>query len=188
MTQDADLLRRIDRIESRFAIAALCTAYARACDDREIDKLGDMFAEDAMFRSYDGSRDTKGRDTIVNMYRGRFAALGPTYHWTHDIDITFDDATPNIASSKMMGHAECWRSGAAYVAAMRYEDIFTRAADGKWRIQDRMISYFYYMKVEEYATGLGQKDRTRSGPEPKLADWPEKLPSWIAYHAPKAAE
>ena len=47
MTQDADLLRRIDRIESRFAIAALCTAYARACDDREIDKLGDMFAEDA---------------------------------------------------------------------------------------------------------------------------------------------
>ena len=174
------LARRLDRIESRTAIAELCTAYARACDDRDMAKLASLFTPDCTFRSRDGSRNHHGRDAIIAMYKVRFRALGPTYHWTHDLIVTFDDADVDVARGELLGHAECFRNGRAMVAAMRYSDVFRRD-DGVWRLHERMISYFYYMPVEDYAEGLGSPDRMRAYGDRRLADYPEPLPTWATW-------
>jgi uncharacterized protein (TIGR02246 family) len=175
------LLLRIDRIESRTAIAELCTAYARACDDRDMEKLASLFTPDCTFKSQDGSRNHTGRDAIIAMYKVRFAALGPTYHWTHDLQIEFDDSNPDIARGELLGHAECFRNGKAMVAAMRYTDVFRRD-NGVWRLHERMIGYFYYIPVEEYAEGLGSPLRMRAYGDQRPADYPEKLPTWTTWN------
>lgn len=184
-TLDGELLRLrrdLDRMQARVAIAEVCSRYARACDDRDMDALAALFTKDCAFRSKDGSRSHAGRDAIVEMYRGRFRALGPTYHWTHDLVVTFDEADPDRAEGKLLGHAECFRNGVAMVAAMRYDDVFRRE-DGAWRIHERMISYFYYMPVVEYAGALGSPLRMRAYGDERPADIPEGLASWQAWHA-----
>ncbi|MBX3528989.1 MAG: nuclear transport factor 2 family protein [Rhizobiaceae bacterium] len=176
----AALARRIDRIESRTAIAELCTTYARACDDRDMALLGSLFTEDCTFESRDGSRFHTGRHAIVEMYKVRFRALGPTYHWTHDLVVRFDEADDDLARGQLLGHAECFRNGQAMVAAMRYDDTYRREG-GAWRIHRRMLSYFYYMPVGEYAEGLGSPMRMRAYGDRRPADYPEKLPTWTTW-------
>ena len=48
------LQQRIDRIESRFAISALVTDYAIACDEHDMPRLVDLFTADACFDSPSG--------------------------------------------------------------------------------------------------------------------------------------
>ena len=45
MTEPAttDLLARIDRLESRAAIAELCASYCIACDDQDLPSLRGLF-------------------------------------------------------------------------------------------------------------------------------------------------
>lgn len=179
---DAATLLRIDRLESRNAISELCSIYARACDDRDMELLGSLFTDDCVFDSQDGTRRTAGRAAILDMYRGRFRALGPTCHWTHDLIVRFDDADADIATGQLIGHAECWRSGKAMIACTRYDDIYRREA-GRWRIDRRVIGYFYYMPVTEYAVALGSPLRMRAFADPKPADYPEPLPTWTTWDA-----
>lgn len=181
MTTDLKALAmRIDRIESRMQISELCTTYARACDDRDMELLGSLFTDDCTFESRDGSRFHQGRRAIIDMYKGRFRALGPTYHWTHDLVVGFDEADADTAQGQLLGHAECFRNGQAMVAAMRYDDTFRRSG-GRWRFQRRLLSYFYYMPVAEYAEGLGSPLRMRAHGEQRPADYPEQLPTWTTW-------
>ena len=189
MTDSTDLARQIvalraqiDRVDSRAKIGELCSAYARACDDRDMEKLASLFTPDCTFKSRDGSRNHTGRDAIIAMYKVRFAALGPTYHWTHDLIVDFDETDPDVARGQLLGHAECFRNGVAMVAAMRYDDVYRRL-DGQWRLHERMISYFYYMPVVEYAQGLGSPLRMRAYGDQRPADYPEQLPTWTTWNA-----
>ena len=176
----ADILLRLDRVESRAAISEVCSAYARACDDRDMEKLRSLFTENCTFKSRDGSRNHTGRDNIIDMYKVRFRALGPTYHWTHDLIVRFDDNDRDVAYGELLGHAECFRNGVAMIAAMRYDDIFRRE-DGAWRIHERVISYFYYMPAVEFPEGLGSPMRMRAYGDLRPADYPEQLPTWTTW-------
>ena len=186
MSELDDIKKRLDRIESRTAIGELCTAYAIACDDRDMKTIADIFTEDCVFRSKDGMMVANGRQSILEMYRGRFRVLAASYHWTHDLTVKFDDSNPNHATGLTLGHAEVFRNNEPLIAAMRYEDEYRRE-DGKWRFSKRSLSFLYYVNVHEYPTALGETDRMRAYGDRRPADYPESLPTWTTWEQPVAA-
>jgi ketosteroid isomerase-like protein len=183
---DAALLKRIDRLESRAAISEIVALYCKSCDDRDVPLLRSLFTDDAVVESKDGVMRSKGIDSIMEMYRGRFNALGVTVHWTHDNIIWFDDADPDHATGWLSCHAECFRNGQTLVAALRYGDDYRRVG-GRWKFERRLLSFLYYVPVEEYKEALGSPLRQRAYGDRRPADFPESLPSWTGWQKEYAA-
>jgi ketosteroid isomerase-like protein len=183
---DQALLQRIDRLESRFAIAEIVANYCKSCDDRDVPLLRSLFTDDAVIRSKDGVMTSEGIDAVMQMYGGRFDALGISVHWTHDQIVRFDDADPDLATGEVFGHAEAHRNGQTLVAALRYDDIYRRV-NGAWKFKQRTLAFLYYVPVEEYASALGETDRQRAYGDRRPADYPESFPHWSRWKADLAA-
>lgn len=159
---------RVDRLESENAIRALASRYGLAMDDRDLDAARQLFTPDARVHSRDGVMDARGIDAILDLYRGRFAVLGPSLHVTHDHLVLFDDA--DHARGIVVSHAEVWRNGTAQIAALRYHDRYRRE-DGAWRFAQRELLFFYYLEPRDYAQALGQRHRVRTYGRPQPADF-----------------
>lgn len=175
----ADLEARIARLEAESQIRQLVARYSFDIDDRRVEAVRALFAPDAVLRSHDGVMQAEGVDAIMAQFDGRFAVLGPGHHVMHDIQIDFvseDEATGRVA-----GHAELMRKGRMMVAAIRYDDRYRRTPQG-WKFAERVIGFLYYVPVEAYPGILGGPDRNHAYDAPKPADYPERLPDWIAYH------
>jgi len=172
---------RVRALEDRAELRELVARYGLAIDDRDIDSLSGLFTADGSFRSRDGVMNATGRDAVLEQFRSRFSALGPTNHIAHDQVCTLD-ADGNTASGLVTSHAELWRNGRAFVTALRYQDRYRRE-DGRWRFADRLLSFFYYLPVAEYVNGLGHPLRMRAYGDHRPADYPEALPSWRLYHS-----
>lgn len=173
-----DLEARIARLEAESQIRQLVARYSFDIDDRNVDAVRALFADDAVLRSHDGVMHAQGPDAIMAQFDRRFAVLGPGHHVMHDIQIDFVDE--ENATGRVAGHAELMRHGRMMVAAIRYDDRYRRTAKG-WKFAERVIGFLYYVPVEAYPHILARPDRNHAYAEPKLADYPEQLPSWIAY-------
>ncbi|MBP7614937.1 MAG: nuclear transport factor 2 family protein [Steroidobacteraceae bacterium] len=183
MSHTHDLQRRLRRLEDREEIGELVARYGLAMDNRDVDAIGELFTPDVEIRSGDGVMSVVGREEAVAMFEGRFTVLGPSNHFTHDRIITFDDSEPDRARGLVLSHAEMNRNGRAMLTAIRYEDEYRRDA-ARWRFRRRLLTFFYYVPVCEYADALGAglASRNRAYDEPRAADWPERLPSWQRYY------
>lgn len=177
---DPDLATRIRRLEDREAIRELVGRYGFVIDNRDIEGLAELFCEDGVLQSQDGVMNARGRAAIVEMYKGRFAVLGPTFHFTHDHAITLDERDPDSATGIIASHAEVTRNGETMLAAIRYHDRYRRE-NGRWRFASRMLSFFYYTPVEQYVETMKSALRQRAYGEPRPADWPESLATWQRY-------
>ena len=71
------------------------------------------------------------------------------------------------------------------LAAIRYADRYRRWRV-RWRIAERVMSFFYYVPTAEYldALGPGLSRRMRAYDEARPADWPESLASWQKFYGP----
>ncbi|MFO1394425.1 MAG: nuclear transport factor 2 family protein [Steroidobacteraceae bacterium] len=178
-----DLEARLRRIEDRMEIGELVTRYGLAMDDRDVAALDGLFTPDVRIWSADGVMDASGFDRVVEMFRGRFAVLGPSNHFTHDRLVTFDEADADRATGLVLSHAEMQRRGQPMLAAIRYHDVYQRSG-GRWKFRERGLSFMYYVPTAEYldAMGPGIALRNRAYDEPRAADWPESLPTWRRYH------
>lgn len=186
MSQEQALSQRIARLEAKDQIRELCARYNHAVDDRDIETLGALFCSDGRFRSRDGVMDAQGRDRVIEQFHGRFAAIGPSNHILHDHIITLEDPAaagdaPAAATGLINSHAEVWRGGAMMIAALRYADRY-RVEDGQWRFEDRLLSFMYYLPVQEYADAMENADRMRAYGDHRPADYPEGLASWQSYY------
>ncbi len=186
MTDSLSLERRIDRLEARAEIAELIQRYGIACDDHDIDELGPLFTETARMGTRNGLMGAEGREAILAMFRQVLATRGPSFHWTHDHSVTFDDADPDRAQGLVLSHAETCPDGEVSVAAMRYHDDYRRV-DGRWLFEAREIHFLYYVPVSAYPSVLHGPNRMHVGGEPRPADYPEALPAWRKFFA-EAAE
>ena len=183
------LEQRIRRLEDRREIDDLILLYFHVMDERDLAGLPRIFTADAHLGSGDGVFDARGLAAIEQVYRERFAVLGPTFHFSHGAVVTLDDDDPDAATGVLTGHAELVRNGAASLVALRYADRYRRTADG-WRIADRVMSYFYYCPADDYAEVLASESRNRAYPEPGPGDWPTTLrpdsagvpPDWLTAH------
>lgn len=171
---------RLARLEAEAQIRQLVSRYAFDIDDRNLDGVADLFTEDAVVASGDRVMMAKGRDAIIEQYRGRYTVLGPGMHFMHDHEIHLD--SPTEARGRVSGHAELWRNDEMMIVALRYNDRY-RKTDAGWKFAEREIWYLYYVPLSDYPGILGKTDRNRAYPTPKVADFPESLPSWQAYDA-----
>ncbi len=187
MSELEQLKRSIDRLESRFAISALVTAYAVACDEHDMPRLGGLFTVDAVFDSPSGAMNAHGRAAIEAMYIELFKVRGPGYHWTHDHVIEFDENDPDRATGLVLSHAETCPAEVVSVAAMRYNDEYRRD-NGRWQFSHRTINFLYYVPVTEFSTVFKSRNRLSIRGERLPADYPETLACWQAFHAQHVAD
>jgi uncharacterized protein (TIGR02246 family) len=180
-----DLATRIRRLEDREAIRELVGRYGYVIDNRDLDGVAGLFCEDALLESQDGVMQARGRAAIIELYKGRFAALGPTFHYTHDHAITLDDGDPDAATGIIASHAEVMRNGEAMLAAIRYFDDYRRE-DGRWRFAKRSLAFFYYTPAGQYIETMTSTLRQRAYGDQRPADWPETLETWKRYKALEA--
>lgn len=170
----ASLEDRIGRLEDRADIQELAVLYGFVMDERDEKGIRDLFCEDATLRSEDGVFAATGIEEIVATYLGRFAALGPTNHYSHGHVVRLDPADRDRATGLLASHAEVYRDGKAMQVALRYKDTYRRV-DGRWRFADRLMGYMYYMPLAEMATDLGDRNSVRAYGDHRPADWPEVL-------------
>lgn len=171
---------RIALLEAESQIRQLVARYCFYLDDRLIEEAYTLFTDDAVLKSADGVMNATGVEAIIQQFHGRFDVLGPGHHFMHDIQIDFVGDGKQEARGRVIGHAELWRKGKMMVTAIRYDDIY-RNTDKGWRFAERTINFLYYVPVAEYPDILLTANRNHAYDEPKPADFPERLPSWIAY-------
>ena len=179
MSELQNILDRLDRLESKDAIREMATAYAIACDEHDMPRLTSLFTEDACFDAPNGAMVAQGKQAIVTMFENTFKIRGPAYHWTHDITVKMDDNNPDKATGLVLSHAETTPNGVVSIAAMRYVDEYRRE-QGKWLFAKRVIHFLYYVPAAEYTRGLAEQERVVMGGRRLPADYPEKLPAWLA--------
>ena len=180
MTNTVSLEHRIDRLESRFAIEELVSAYCEACDEHDIARLGALFTEDAIYGSPSGVLRATGRAQIVEMFVRAFRVRGPGYHWTHDFFVRFDEESPDLAGGAVSSHAETSVNGVASLAAMKYDDEYRRV-NGQWLFSRRSIRFLYYVPAERYLDALKKRKRLCFEGVWFEADYPEELPAWQEF-------
>lgn len=181
MRQD-DFALRLARLEARENIRELVARYGIAIDDHDLPGIASLFTSTAEFCSRDGVMQARGRDQIIDMFIGRFKALGISNHFTHDHIIELPAGAPDRATGLVTSHAEVWRNGKALLGAMRYQDSY-RLDEGEWRFERRELAFLYYLPVEDYAEGLGSTLRQRAYGDQRPADYPEALPGWQDYRS-----
>ena len=177
MTDLADLLRRVEKLEARAEISELVSSYAIACDEHDLPRLGAMFTEDAVMDSPSKLLLAKGRQEICAMYIRLFKIRGPGFHWTHDHFVRFDDADPDRATGLVLSHAETCPDNEASLSAMRYEDDYRRM-DGRWVFARRTLKFLYYVPARDYAQALTGTLRVTMGGRSLAGDFPESTPAW----------
>ncbi|MEX2525811.1 MAG: nuclear transport factor 2 family protein [Gammaproteobacteria bacterium] len=175
-----ELERRIQILEHREEIRELVARYGIVIDNRDLVSVGECFCRDGGFRSKDGVMNARGRGAVIEQFKGRYAALGPTNHFVHEHIIHMDDDDPEHATGLVTSHAEVVRNNEPMWVAMRYEDDY-RIEEGCWRFQDRVLSFFYYLPVKDYSQYLGELERMRAYEKPQKADYPEALPTWDTW-------
>ena len=179
------LEERVRHLEDRVAIGELIARYCLVLDNRDVDAIESLFTPDARVWSVDGVMDARGRQAAVEMFKSRFTVLGPSNHFTHDRIVEFDHMDPDRATGFVLAHAEMQRKGQPMLATIRYTDRYRRL-QGRWRIAERVLSFFYYVPTAEYldARGPGLAARMRAYDVARPADWPEGLESWREYYGP----
>ena len=179
-----ELQERIERLESRESIRTLVADYSMAVDDRDVDAIGTLFAENGTFGHADGSAVMHGRQAIVDFYNGRLGDMGPTYHYPHSHKITFTDA--DTAEGIVLAHAELSQEGKTYYTGLRYYDKYQQQ-DSKWIFEERLLKFLFFMPMEELVRdGLTQTNRKRFPGQGQLpTDLPELQESWIKFLAEK---
>ena len=180
MSDTAALQRRIDRLESRFVIEELVSAYCEACDEHDIPRLAALFTEDAVYGSPSGVLRSTGRAEIAGMFVRAFRVRGPGYHWTHDLVISIDEKDADLATGTVASHAETSVNGVASLAAMKYDDEYRRV-DGQWLFSRRSIRFLYYVPAGKYLEALKTKKRLCFEGAWSDADYPEALPAWQEF-------
>ena len=176
-----DLRRRVERLEARAEIGELVSAYAIACDEHDIPRLGSLFSEDAVFDTPSRLMQANGRQGIVDMFNNVLGIRGPGYHWTHDHFVRFG-ADADQATGLVLSHAETTPNGEPSLAAMRYEDVYRRVS-GRWLFAKRAMSFLYYVPARDYLSALNGEFRLTVSGQRKKADYPESLASWQEFDA-----
>ena len=145
MTDNADLLRRMDRIESQLAIRQLPMRYALAVDSRDLDAWVQLFVEDVNCGSYGVGRDALKRfidPSVRTFYRSHHQICGQM------VDFIDDDH----ATGKVYCRAEHEARGRWIVMAICYFDTYERR-QGHWLFVKRSEKHWYSTDILQRPTG-----------------------------------
>lgn len=170
----ADLLARIDRLESLDAIRQLVGKYSLSLDMRDLDAHVNLFAPDIRV-----GREKVGRahlkawvdDTLRNQFSGTSHHLGQ-----HIIEFTDPDHAVGVVYSKNEHE-----TGPEWVVMqMLYWDDYERI-DGCWYFRRRLPCYWYAADLNK--PPIGDRKMRWPGREPYQGTFHDLFPSWKAFWA-----
>ncbi len=173
-----DLTARLRRLEDSAELGDLVARYCNAVDDRDIEALCELFLPNGSFGHEKGPQ-VSGRDAIRSHYLDRLAGITYSFHHPHTQLLTSirDDEAAGVVTA----HAEMGRPGAAPIrAAMRYHDAYRRH-QGRWHFARRHLRFWYLAPADDIDAGRLGDLRIAWPGEPKPADLPETVPSFIAF-------
>ena len=139
-----DLEARISRLEDLHEIAQLRARYCHYLDDGRWDDLVELFTEDG---SFVGLSTATGRDQLRTFFAGlQQGALQAWWHFSSNETIDLDG---DRATGETWLDQPCVVDGQAHIAAGRYADRMTRCTDGRWRFEERKVSFFFWSPVDQ---------------------------------------
>lgn len=168
----AELLARIDRLESIEEIRMLAAKYALSLDMRDIDAHVNLFAPDIRV-----SRHKIGRAHLKAwadpVFRKQFD--GTSHHiGGHIIEFSDADHAHGVLYSKNEHE-----TGADWVIMqMLYWDDYERIG-GRWLFRRRLPCYWY--ATDLHTPPIGERKMRWPGREPYSGSWHELWPSWRAF-------
>ncbi len=180
MSNNTDLLARIDRLESTEAIRQLVARYSLSLDMRDLDAHVNLFAPDIRV-----SREKTGRahlkrwldDTLRLQFTG-------TSHQIGNHIIEFDDA--DNAHGVVYSKNEHETGPEWVIMQMLYWDNYQRI-DGRWFFRRRLPCYWYATDLNK--PPIGDKKMRWPGRESYDGAFHALFPSWQSFWAnPPGAE
>ncbi len=171
---DANLLERIDRLESLDAIRQLPAKYALSLDMRDLDAHVGLFAEDIRV-----SREAVGRSHLKRWLDDtlRLQFTGTSHHIGGHI-IEFSD--PDHAHGVVYSKNEHETGDEWVIMQMLYWDDYERI-EGSWYFRRRLPCYWYATDLNKPPVG----EQKMRWPDREAYDgaWHELWPSWKAFWA-----
>ncbi|ODU07399.1 MAG: hypothetical protein ABS81_01180 [Pseudonocardia sp. SCN 72-86] len=135
------LEERIDRIESRTAVAELVAGYCEGVDRQDLDRFMGLWHEDASYLIPGGRGDFHGTDGIRASQEVIAKAWKETYHWTTNHTVAFE--TRDRATGRSDAFAICTHhSGEISLVGATYNDVYERR-DGVWKFASRTVNRWF---------------------------------------------
>lgn len=170
----AEILARLDRLESRDEIRQLISKYSLALDMRDMDAMVNLFPFDvAVGGGLTGRSALKAwfSDTLGNQFDGTSHHVG-----TQIIEFADPDHAVGIVYSKNEHE-----TGAEWVIMqMMYYDRYERI-DGRWFFRRRKPLYWYATDLNK--PPIGSRKMRWPGREPYEGAFHELFPSWKEFWA-----
>ncbi len=168
-TAPADLLARIERLESLDQIRQLAAKYSLALDMRDADAWVGLFPADIKVGNGESGRAALRRwfdDTMRKQFTGTSHHIGG-----HVIEFIDADTAQGVVYSKNEHEA-----GAEWVIMqMMYFDRYERI-EGRWYFRRRLPLYWYATDLNK--PPLGERKMRWPGIEPYDGSFHELFPSW----------
>lgn len=141
-----DLEARVRRLEDLHEIGQLRARYCQYLDDGRWDDLVELFTEGG---SFVGLSTATGRDALRRFFAGlQEGPLKAWWHFSSNETIELDPGT-GTATGETWLDQPCVVDGRAHIAAGRYADRMRRCEDGRWRFDERRVSFFFWSPTED---------------------------------------
>lgn len=169
---DAELLRRLDRLESLEEIRQLAAKYSLALDMRDLNAMVGLFPEDVRVGNSRVGRAAL-RAWLDQTMRRQFT--GTAHHIGNHI-IEFED--PDHARGVVYSKNEHETPTDWVIMQMMYIDDYERTA-GRWLFRRRLPLYWYATDLNK--PPLGTNKMRWPGVEPYEGGFHDLFPSWKQF-------
>lgn len=170
----AQLLARIDRLESIDAIRQLVSKYALALDMRDSDAWANLFPEDVRV-----GKDQVGRKAMRDWFDETMSQqFDGTAHHVGNHVIEFND--PDHAQGIVYSKNEHEAGGEWIIMQMMYFDAYERI-DGRWYFRRRLPLYWYATDLNK--PPIGSRKIRWPGVPPYEGSFHDLFPSWKEFCA-----
>lgn len=170
---DAELARRVERLESLEEIRQLAARYALALDQRDVAGLVSLFVPDVNV-----GRHGVGREALAHWWDPILRPYGITFHLigNHIIDFIDDDHATGVVYCRPEHEVgDLW-----IVMPMQYWDTYERR-DGRWYFVRREPHVFYAADVLENPLAVEGRFHFPGNPFIRQADLPETWSTWQEF-------
>ena len=132
-----------NELADRLAIIELTSKYAHLVDTKQLNKLLNLFAEDAVFDETNVGADLercKGRDAIRAYFDNQIQALAGCFHLTgnHIIDEIVETGARGTCS---VSCDAIFKNGESIHVDAWYDDTYVRTPDG-WKFASRVVRLY----------------------------------------------
>lgn len=136
---DADLAARVRRLEDLHELQQLRARYCQYLDDGRWEELADLFTPDGAFV---GLSTARGRAGLIAFFsRLQEGALTAWWHFSANETLELDG---DRATGQTWLLQPCVVEGEPHAAAGRYTDRMVRGDDGRWRFEERAVTFFWW--------------------------------------------